>query len=394
MESIKNLNHLQKATIRPNVSLGPNDQAPIVSGTDLQPEESVKLSGTGFAAPVVTGQAAALLSQNPNLTPAQLKEALLSKSDVDPKVAAGTELHGTGLAAPVVSAMAAALLAQNPNLTATEVKDVLLASHDSPNASIAVITQDDTPQVGGVSTFAQVVKNEGARASLLGLLDNEKWQPQLEGSKLQSLRPELEKPGTDVKGLLSKALGELEDGYTTAHMNRAVEKVGMPLAEELGMSGEEKKALGEVAGLYDIGKLAVNESILNFDGKWPEDKAGEWFGQVSNHVHPDIVGPLLEAFDVSDLGRQAVMHHHERPNGWAYCKDSGAPAWTDVPGVAKVIGMADTVDAMQWRKANINRPVEAKLDRATMLKFLSGDAEKGKVDGDLVQTVFGKILPE
>jgi hypothetical protein len=265
-------------------------------------------------------------------------------------------------------------------------------SPDDPIVGLVVLSEPETVETTQAPTFQQVVRNERARTGLLQLLDSDKWTDQLKGSRLESLRGELEKPETDVKQTLMGALGQLEGGYTGQHMSRAIESVGKPLATALGMSSEEVKALDEVSGLYDIGKLAVDESILNYDGKWPEEKAGEWFGKVSNHVHPEIVEPLLDAFDVSDLGKKAVLHHHERPNGWPYCKGAESPGWDSVPRVARVVGMADTVDAMQWRKANINRPVEQKLDRAMMQKFLTGDAEKGKVDGELVEVVFDKVI--
>lgn len=276
----------------------------------------------------------------------------------------------------------------------TDFQGGLVVSRDESQASLVVLAQEGTPEGAQVKTFQDVVRNEKARTGLLELLANEAWTDQLEGSKLSKLRPQLEKPETDVKQVLSGALGELEGGYTAAHTKRAVEQVGLPLATELGMSDEQKQTLNEISGLYDIGKLCVNEEILDYDGKWPEDKAGEWFGKVANHVHPEIVEPLLQAFDVSDSGKEAVLHHHERPNGWAYCKGSDTPAWQDIPAVAKVLGMADTVDAMQWKKANVNRPVEQKLDPQTMQKFLTGDAEKGKVDGELVHLVFDKVLTQ
>ncbi|MGE0487917.1 MAG: HD-GYP domain-containing protein [Vulcanimicrobiota bacterium] len=271
----------------------------------------------------------------------------------------------------------------------------LVVNADNRHGSLVVLAEQPTVESTRVGTLEGVWRNERARAGLLNLLDNPQWQSQLEGSRLAGLRPQLEDPSVEVKSVLTQALGELEGGYTAAHMQRAIDQIGIPLAEALAdgkLAAEDRAALKEAGGLFDIGKLAIDEKILDFPGKWPDDKAGDWFAKISNHVHPDIVGPLLEAFNPSEKARQAVLLHHERPNGWAYCKTASAPGWDNVPSLARVVGIADTIDAMQWKKANLNRPVEAKLDLPTIAKFLVGDAEKGKVDGELVKLAFDKVL--
>jgi subtilisin family serine protease len=56
------------------VKLSTNTQAPVQSG------ESVQLSGTGAATPVVTAKAALLTAQEPNLSPAEVKSKLIEDS--------------------------------------------------------------------------------------------------------------------------------------------------------------------------------------------------------------------------------------------------------------------------------------------------------------------------
>lgn len=268
----------------------------------------------------------------------------------------------------------------------------LLVREDAPGQSLAVISDPTVPEQTRVTSFSDAMRNEAARADILGLFKNPKFKDQLKGSKLESVKDEIAKPGTDVKSILNGALSELEGGYTAAHSKRAIETIGKPLAEAAGLSKEEQAAVAEVSGVYDIGKLAVNQEILDFPGRWPDDKRGSWFGQVSNHVHPEIVDPLLKAYGVSDLGREAVLHHHENPGGRPYNNDKPTPAWSDITPAAKIVGMADTIDAMMHSKANHNRPEARPLELAEVQKRLQGDAESGRVDGNLVELAFSKVL--
>lgn len=267
----------------------------------------------------------------------------------------------------------------------------VLVREDQPNSSLVVMTDTSVPEQTRVSSFSDAVRNESARADLLGVINNPKFEQQLKGSKLVSLKGELSKPGSDVKAVLSKGLSELEGGYTATHSRRAIETIGKPLAEAAGLSTEEKAAVAEVSGIYDIGKLAVNQEILDFPGRWPAEKRGSWFGQVANHVNPEIVDPMLKAFGVSDLGREAVLHHHEQPSGKPYL-NSDAPAWNKLTPAAKVVGMADTIDAMQHSKANHNRPEQRGLSLQEIRKRLEGDAQSDRVDGKLVKLAFDSAL--
>lgn len=268
----------------------------------------------------------------------------------------------------------------------------VLVREDQPNSSLVVMNDATTPEQTRVTSFQEAARNESARADIMALFNNPKWESQLQGSKLAEYRDQLSTPGTDVKATLSQAYSELEGGYTKAHSERAIDSIGRPLAEVAGLNAAEKAAVEEVRGLYDIGKLAVNQEILDFKGRWPEDKRGSWFGQVANHVSAELVDPLLKAFGVSDEGRQAVLHHHERPNGFAYNKENQAPAWTELSGAAKVVGMADTIDAMMHSKANHERPEERTLEPAEIQKRLQGDAESGRVDGALVELAFKHVV--
>jgi HD-GYP domain-containing protein (c-di-GMP phosphodiesterase class II) len=243
------------------------------------------------------------------------------------------------------------------------------------------------------ATAAVAPSNQESRLELLDLLKDPRWSSQLQGSKLAELRWQLESPNADVKGLLTQAYGQLEGGYTAAHSQRAIESIGIPLAEAAGLSPEDQKAVAEVGQFYDIGKLAVPQEILDFPGKWPDDKRGEWAEKIGNHVHPDLLAPMMKALGISEKGQQAILFHHQTPNG-TYHKSVAAPAYDQLSPAARVVGLADTVDAMLNSKANYNRPEARALTLDEVEGRLKADAEKGKVDPDLYSTLFGKMIPE
>jgi len=95
---------------------------------------SVKLEGTDFSAPLVTGTAAAMLQANPDLTPGEIKEILNKTAGenkvVNPEAAVKyaadlKKLEGTDFAAPVVAGTVASMLSAYPNLTPGEIKEIL-----------------------------------------------------------------------------------------------------------------------------------------------------------------------------------------------------------------------------------------------------------------------------
>jgi HD-GYP domain-containing protein (c-di-GMP phosphodiesterase class II) len=138
---------------------------------------------------------------------------------------------------------------------------------------------------------------------------------------------------------LANAL-DAKDPYTLGHSER-VARVAVELGKEMGMRGEE---LGQVylAGLlHDVGKIGVQDSILQKRGALtPEEQE-----QVRQHV---LIGYwiLAELRPIRHL-LPAVLHHHERYDG------SGYPAGLSrdkIPLLARVLAVADAYDAMSHQR--------------------------------------------
>lgn len=105
----------------------------------------------------------------------------------------------------------------------------------------------------------------------------------------------------------------------------------------LGLQEDEVKELKTVGLLHDIGKVAIEEGILNKNGKLVEE---EW---VEIKKHPEIGYRILSS--VNELSEMAdyVLAHHERWDGNGYPKGLKG---NEIPVQSRIIAIADAYDAM------------------------------------------------
>jgi len=89
--------------------------------------------------------------------------------------------------------------------------------------------------------------------------------------------------------------------------------------------------------LHDIGKIGVDESILNKNGKLDSD---EW---IEVKKHSEIGYRILSSVnEFSELARH-ILEHHEKMDGTGYPKGIKSEK---ISLQAKIIGVADAFDAM------------------------------------------------
>ncbi|WP_186422196.1 HD domain-containing phosphohydrolase [Lacrimispora celerecrescens] len=105
----------------------------------------------------------------------------------------------------------------------------------------------------------------------------------------------------------------------------------------LGLQEDEVKELKTVGLLHDIGKVAIEEGILNKKGKLVEQ---EW---AEIKKHPEIGYRILSS--VNELSEMAdyVLAHHERWDGNGYPKGLKG---NEIPVQSRIIAIADAYDAM------------------------------------------------
>ncbi len=138
---------------------------------------------------------------------------------------------------------------------------------------------------------------------------------------------------------LANAL-DAKDPYTLGHSER-VARVAVELGKEMGMRGEELGQIYLAGLLHDVGKIGVQDTILQKRGPLtPEEQE-----QVRQHV---MIGYwiLAELKPIRHL-LPAVLHHHEHYDG------SGYPAGLSrdkIPLLARVLAVADAYDAMSHQR--------------------------------------------
>lgn len=147
------------------------------------------------------------------------------------------------------------------------------------------------------------------------------------------------------------------------HSHR-VSKLCESIGEILGLSEYKIKELKIVGLLHDIGKIAIDENILNKPGKLT---AEEW---TEIKRHSEIGYRILST--VNELSEMAeyVLAHQEKWNGTGYPKGLKAE---EIPLESRIIAIADAYDAMTSERTYRNKmsaeAVLAELQKNAGIQF-------------------------
>ncbi|PKM80291.1 MAG: hypothetical protein CVU89_14460 [Firmicutes bacterium HGW-Firmicutes-14] len=153
-----------------------------------------------------------------------------------------------------------------------------------------------------------------------------------------------EKAFFDTLKILVQIL-DSKDRYTWEH-SRQVAWYSVRLAEEMGLSEQEKYLLRLTGYLHDIGKIHVSSEILNKKGILSTAE----FAAIK--LHPVVGANLLAPIKGFKKILPIVYHHHEWFNGSGY--PDGLKGH-NIPKGARILTVADGFDAMTsnrpYRKA-------------------------------------------
>ena len=182
----------------------------------------------------------------------------------------------------------------------------------------------------------QTLANQAAIALERSILLSESRQ---QAKQLEAAYAELEVTYDQTLTSLMSAL-DARDRETEGHSTR-VSRLTCLLAEEIGLSGQQLKALERGALLHDIGKIGISDTILHKPGRLTDE---EW---KTMRIHPDIGARIVEGIPFLQEALPVIRYHHERWDG------SGYPVGLkkeEIPIQARIFAIADVFDALTSKR--------------------------------------------
>ncbi|OPY62219.1 MAG: Cyclic di-GMP phosphodiesterase response regulator RpfG [Pelotomaculum sp. PtaU1.Bin065] len=149
------------------------------------------------------------------------------------------------------------------------------------------------------------------------------------------------------------------------------------IGKAMGLSEIEAGRLNAVGFLHDIGKIVIDENILNKPDKLSEQ---EW-KEIKRH--PDIGYRILSSTDDMLAFAGGILSHHERWDGTGYPRGLKGEA---IPLVARIIALADSYDAMISE-----RPYRNALSKQEALEEIKKNMGK-QFDPEIAKIFIEKVL--
>lgn len=134
---------------------------------------------------------------------------------------------------------------------------------------------------------------------------------------------------------------DAKDKYTHGHSSRVADYSRM-IAKRAGLPEKDIEETYYAALLHDVGKIGVNDAIINKDGKLTDEE----FAEIKKH--PVIGSHILSTISESPYLKIGANYHHERYDGKGYPENL---AGNDIPEMARIIAVADAYDAMTSKRS-------------------------------------------
>jgi len=146
--------------------------------------------------------------------------------------------------------------------------------------------------------------------------------------------------------------------------SRRVGSLSYQLGQHLGVSSRELDELKSMGLLHDIGKIAIDDHILNKPDRLDEEE----YTEIKKH--PEIGYRILSS--VNELSEMAeyVLCHHEAYDGKGYPRGLKGE---EIPYLSRIIAVTDAYDAMtrdrSYRKAMTQKEAGEELNRCAGTQF-------------------------
>lgn len=275
----------------------------------------------------------------------------------------------------------ACIMEHDPRVDTDQLQRILkarLAEHDDPESGSILDAIPDGGDLGGPQAFVMPLVRGGRIIGVIAAGDKVGDDPQISTfdtglieAAASQISPFLETTALYAEqhamfmGTLSALTSAIDakDKYTCGHSGR-VAYLAAALAQKLGLDGNVVERI-HIAGLvHDVGKIGVPEAVLTKAARLSDEE----FALIREH--PAIGHRILCGIPALRDVLPAVMHHHERWDGRGYPHGLQNE---NIPLYARLIGIADTFDAMSssrsYRSAVPRDKVTAEIRRCGGTQF-------------------------
>ena len=139
----------------------------------------------------------------------------------------------------------------------------------------------------------------------------------------------------DLLPFLTKLIG-LRDPHASGHSHH-VRDLAYTLGQQINLPSERLSLLEFAARIHDIGKIAINEFIINKPGRFTEAE------YIMVQQHAMLGSKLVESLELDPLIPAIILNHHENFDGTGYPHGLKGEA---IPLEARIIRITDTYDAL------------------------------------------------
>ncbi|MGD1117916.1 MAG: HD domain-containing phosphohydrolase [Dehalococcoidales bacterium] len=129
---------------------------------------------------------------------------------------------------------------------------------------------------------------------------------------------------------------DAKDQYTKGHSLRVMEYI-VKAGAVLCLSNEELELLEYAGMMHDIGKIAVDSSIINKPGPLSPE---EW---AIMQKHPETGADLCQEIPFLEKTSEIILSHHEKYNGSGY---PNGYKGDDIPLGSRLLAVAEAFDTM------------------------------------------------
>jgi len=169
---------------------------------------------------------------------------------------------------------------------------------------------------------------------------------------------------------------EAKDQYTEGHSER-VSQYAVLLGTKLGISGNQLEEL-RIGGLvHDIGKIGIDQQVLNKPGPLNDEERGIM------ESHPTVGEKICDPLESFKQINPIIRGHHEKLNGTGYPDSLDAD---NLSQLVRIVTIVDIYDAL-----TSDRPYRPAMSFEKATGILKQEAQEGKLDPHLVDVFIAAL---